>query len=246
MDTLSFSPIDSKMQQTKKQCVRLFGYGGYDKIEFSNLTKDTSGKFWMSLGKLDNQGHLSKNFLVTNNGVLPAFVHISCNNKTFSEIVVKPNFFVIIPNEQKHVTVENIITASSFKNFQKSLGTSTIIDLGNLNIVTGTETNRGRLRRLCRKISDAGSSIDSLSNVLKEHINGEVMPSDLNKFKESANGLKNILELFNYNEVVVTVEHDPDQTILMQCPDESAMYLTLCEETVVSGKKSPIFNLQYI
>lgn len=222
------------MQQTKKQSVKLFGYGGYDKIEFNNLTKDTTGKYWMSLGKLDNQGELCQTFSVVNTGVLPSFVYMAVNSRTYSQMTVEPNFFVLITNEQKEITVKNVFNTYSYKIFQKTLSNSSVFDLGNLNIVTGTEANRGRLRRLCRKL-DSGS-IDSLSNILKENINGEVMPSDMKKFKESPSSLKNILDLFNKYEVVLTVERDPDLTILLECPDESAMYHTLCEETVISGE----------
>lgn len=236
VDLLSFSALDNKMQQTKKQFIRLFGYGGYDKIEFGNLTKDITGKFWMFMGKFDNQGELTKKFMVENTGVLSSFVYINYNSKISCELTVQPNFFVLIPNEQKLITVKNIFTAQSFKMFQKSFNSSSVVDLGTLNITTGTEANRGRLQRLCRKLSEAGSPIDSLSNILKETIQGEVIPSDISKFKESTSALKNILEFFNKYEVVLTVERDPDQTILMQYPDESGLYHTLCETTSISGE----------
>lgn len=233
---LSFTPIDSKIQQTQKQSVKLFGYGGFDKIEFNDLTKDITGKFWMSFGKFDNQAELSQQFSVVNNGVLPAFVHITFNTKTYSQVSVEPNFFVLIPNEQKQITVRNIFTVESCKMFQKLFNTSTVYDLGSLSITTGTEVNRGRLRRLCRKLAETGSSIDGLSNALKASIKGEVMPADLSKFRESPNSLNSILDFFNRHEVVLTLERDPDQTVLMQFPDESGMYNTLCGDITVIGE----------
>lgn len=217
----------------------LFGYGGYDKVEFTNLTRDITGKFLMSLGKLDNKGELTRTFTVENRGVLPSFVYISYNSKIYSQVTIEPNFF-ILSNGIKQVTVKNVFTPQSSKIFQKSLNSTSVLDLGALNIITGTEANRGRLRRLCRKMTEAGSSVDALSNVLKQTINGELIPADIRKFKESVGSFSSILQLFNRYEVVLTVEVDPDQTILMQYPDESGMYHTLSETTCLSGK---IYNM---
>lgn len=228
------------MQQIKKQSVWLFGYGGSDKIEFINLTRDITGKYIMSLGKLDNKEELTRTFIVKNRGVLPSFVYISYNFKIYSQVTIEPSFFVLSPNETKQVTVRNIFTPQSSKMFQKSLSSLSVLDLGTLNIVTGTEANRGRLRRLCRKMTEAGSSMDALSNVLKQSVYDELIPSDIRKFKESVGSFNSILQLFNRYEVVVTVELDPDQTILMSYSDESGMYHTLSEATCMSGK---VYNM---
>ncbi|CAH1173968.1 unnamed protein product [Phaedon cochleariae] len=233
MDEILFTSLEPKLQQTKKQCVRLFGYGGYGKIEFANLTRDTTGRFWLSLGKLDSKRSA---FEVKSTGVLPTFAHISFNSKKLSNVTVVPNFFVLIPGEQKEVVVTYQPSAEDYKTLQNSLGETVVMDLGSLLITSGTEVDRGRLRRLCRKCIEAGSTLDSLSNVLRNKLQGEVMPPDLVKFQESTDRMKDILKLFTCHEVIVTIERDPDQTIMPQYSDESGLFQSLYQDTIVANE----------
>lgn len=234
VDELSFALVDSNLQQTKKQFVTLWGYGGFGKVDILNLTKDLTNKFWLSLGKLDNHSIVSQKFHVKNNGTLPCFAHIRFNPKellAFANVTVTPSFFTLLPNEKKEVIVTFVLTMEDRRVLQWSLFSNTMVtEIGSLLVISGTEVNRGRLRRLCRKSAETGLEIDSLSNILKEKIKREIMPADLSLFKETPGCLKDVLRLFTRNEVVVTIEQDPEITIMPQYPDESGMFHTLCQE----------------
>lgn len=43
-DELVFTPLDTDLKQTKKQCVRLWGYGGNVCTELHNVSRDNTGK----------------------------------------------------------------------------------------------------------------------------------------------------------------------------------------------------------
>ncbi|XP_018564946.1 uncharacterized protein LOC108906218 [Anoplophora glabripennis] len=237
VDQLSFTSVDPNLQQTKKQSVMLFGYGGFGKVNILNLTKDMTGKFWLSLGKLDNRNVISHNFVIKNSGTLPCFAYIVFNPKDlfgFANVTVTPSFSTLIPNEQKEITVTFVLTMEDHQVLQRSMFSNAMVaEIGNLLIISGTEVNRGRLRRQCRKSAEKGLEIDALSNILKEKIQGEVMPADINLFKEAPGNLKDILRLFTRNEVVMTIEQDPEVTIMPQYPDETGMFHTLCQDSTL-------------
>ncbi|KAG5875605.1 hypothetical protein JTB14_009756 [Gonioctena quinquepunctata] len=230
-DELNFTSLDPNLLQTKKQCVRLFGYGGHGKIDFMNLTRDTTGKFWLPLGKLENQGAIQQTFSVKSGGVLPTFVHISFTSKYFVKVNIVPDFFVLIPNEQKEVVVSYEPSIEDHKILQKSLVNTMIAELGSLLITSGIEVDRGRMRRLCRKCDENGLSMDPLAMTLVKKIEGEVMPSDLVKFKEIAESWREVFKQYSRNEVIITIERDPDQTIIPQFSDESGLYQSLWQDS---------------
>ncbi|KAJ8963193.1 hypothetical protein NQ318_018659 [Aromia moschata] len=229
MDELVFTSLDPNLQQTKKQCVRLFGYGGYGKLDFYNLTKDTTGKFWLSLGEVGRTKYHYENFLP----------------RTFSHLQTSPClpiFFVLIPNEEKEILITYIPTADDHKSSQQSFFSNALVaDIGTLLVVSGTEVNRGRLRRLCRKCVERGLTVEPVSNILKETIKNEIMPADLLVLKENPGAIKEILKFFTRNEIVLTLEQDPEQTIMPQFPDESAMFHSICQDnTIVSLERTQL------
>ncbi|KAJ8924134.1 hypothetical protein NQ315_006918 [Exocentrus adspersus] len=235
IDELRFTAVDPNLQQTKKQSVKLYGYGGFGKIEILQLTKDITGKFWLSLGRLDNQNVIKNQFVLRNSGNLPCFACITFNPKelfAFTSVSVTPSFFVLIPNEQKEVTITFVPTLEDHQVLQKaSSSNTTVVEVGSLLLISGTEVNRGRLKRQCRKCIEKGLEIDPVSKLLQEKIKGEAMPSDVNLFKEAPGSLKEILKLFKRNEVVVTVEQDPEVTLIPQYQDESGLFQSLCQDT---------------
>ncbi|KAJ8975376.1 hypothetical protein NQ317_010021 [Molorchus minor] len=230
-DEIVFTSLDPNLQQTKKQCIRLFGYGGYGKIDLYNLTKDTTGKYWQSLGKLDNWNNITKSFLLKNNGTLPSFAYITYNQKelfTFANITVTPQFLVLNANEQKDVRVTYIPTSEDHKAAHQSFFTNGMVaDIGTLIVVSGTEVNRGRFRRLHETCIDKSLTVDPLN---------EVMPPDLIKCKESVNSLKDIFKFFTRCEIILTLEQDPEQTLIPHYPDDSVMFQSLCQDTTASEK----------
>ncbi|XP_023023082.2 uncharacterized protein [Leptinotarsa decemlineata] len=232
-DELIFTSLDPNLVQTKKQCIRLFGYGGTGKVEFRNLTRDTTGKFWLPLGKLENQSVMTRSFNVRGSGVLSTFVHISFTSKDLAKVSIVPDFFLLIPNEHKEVVVSYEFSSEDNKSLHKALVNTNIVELGSLSVTSGTEVDRGRLRRLYRKCCESGLSIDPLATTLKKELFGEVMPSDLVRLKESSEYWREIFKQFSRNEIVITIERDPDQTIIPQFSDESGLYQSLWQDSTV-------------
>lgn len=52
VDELVFTPLDGNLKQTKKQCVRLWGYGGYTSNEYQNAIRDNTGKCFTAINVL--------------------------------------------------------------------------------------------------------------------------------------------------------------------------------------------------
>ncbi|CAG9766412.1 unnamed protein product [Ceutorhynchus assimilis] len=238
LDELCFAPLDSNLTQTRKQCVRLWGYGGYMNIEYLNTSRDSTGKYWLSLGKMDNRVLVEQSFIVKNTGNLTSFTYIKVipkNLVTFSNVKIEPNIFVLLPNQEKTVTVTYIPNAKDCQ-FLKQNRNVFVMDIGKLEIVSGPEVNRARLRRLCRKSIEKGLKVDTLTKTLSEKIPAESITNDILKFKESPNAIPDLLETFTNGEIVLTIEQDPNQTLVAEYPEDSIIYQTLCEsqdETVL-------------
>ncbi|XP_057657757.1 uncharacterized protein LOC130894792 [Diorhabda carinulata] len=244
VDDLIFTSLDPNMTQTRKQSVRLFGYGGFFKVDFYNLTRDTAGKFWMSLGKLDDRTLITSTFKVKNKGDLPVFIYISIQSLDTCKLCVNPNLFVLLPQMQKEIAISY---RPSSEDYNFKLDNSPVVsDLGNLIVTFGAEVDRGRLRRICEKSIESGLKIDSIANVLKEKIEGEVMPIDLIMFKESPANMKEILKLLNYHQIVLTLERDPEQTIIQQYSDDSGLYQSLYQDTTIVAAKSNVSSSCYV
>lgn len=246
VDELSFTSLDPNMTQTKKQSVRLFGYGGSVKVDFYNLTRDTAGKFWMSLGKLDDRTLITSTFKVKNKGDLPVFIYISIQSLDACKLCVNPNLFVLLPQMQKEIAVSYRPSSEDYNFMHRSDNGPVVSDLGNLIVTIGAEVDRGRLRRICEKSVESSFKIDSVANVLKEKIEGEVMPIDLIKFKESPTNVKEILKLLNHHQIVLTLERDPEQTIIQQYSDDSGLYQSLYQDTTIVAAKSNVSSSCYV
>lgn len=238
IDELYFTSLDSNINQIKKQCVRLFGYGGSLKVDFRNLTRDTTGKFWLSLGKLDDRSIITSQFYVKNKGDVPVFIHISINSLETSKLDVNPHFFTLLPQEEKEIVVSYKPSNNDYNFLHKSLHSTMVVDLGGLNIIFGAEVERGRIRKICEKCNETGLKISQIANTLKEKIERECMPVDLVKFKEPPGHLQEIINLLTHYQIVLTLERDPEQTIIQQYPDESALYQSLYQDTTVVCNQS--------
>ncbi|XP_076260231.1 uncharacterized protein LOC143196442 [Rhynchophorus ferrugineus] len=236
VDELSFTPLDSNLTQTKKQCVKLWGYGGYSNVEFQNAVRDNTGKYWLSLGRLDNKIVMERDFTIKNTGNLPSFTYIKIIPKSFISLTnlrLEPNLFVLLPNEEKNIKVSYTPSAKDGRMLKQSLNALPVMDVGRLEIVSGPEASRARLRRLIRKAEEKNLEIDPLAKVLKGRITGEVFPADINKFKESPASMVELLDTFTRDEIAITIEQDPNQTLVAEYPEDSALFQTLCQETTL-------------
>ncbi|KAL1502212.1 hypothetical protein ABEB36_007388 [Hypothenemus hampei] len=237
IDELCFTPLDTHLKQTKKQCVYLWGYGGFISIEYQNVSRDNTGKYWLSLGRLDNRVQMEQLFVIKNIGNLPSFTYIKILPKhmvAFTTLKVEPDLFVLLPNEEKKIKVSYVPTSKDYSILRQNLHVNSVLDIGKLKLVSGAEVNRARLRRLYRKRVAKSLDVDSLTKILADKIKGEVFTNDTTKFKESPNSLNEILETFCTEEMEITVEHDANQTLVTECPEDSIVYQSLCQQTLTA------------
>ncbi|XP_072391780.1 uncharacterized protein spd-2 [Diabrotica undecimpunctata] len=246
VDELLFTSLDPHLTQSKKQCIRLFGYGGSFKTDFSNVTRDTTGKFWLSLGKLDDRAVISSTFKVKNKGDTPTFIYISIQSLDSCKLSVAPNFFVLMPQTNKEIVVRYRPSNEDYNFLHKSVHNQLVVDLGVLNVTVGTEVDRGRIRKVYEKCVETGFQIDPLTNIIKEKVDREVMPADLIKFGESPIYLKELLKLLNRYQIVLTLERDPEQTIFQHFSDDSGLYQSLYQDNTVVCNKTGGLNFCHV
>lgn len=228
-DSLYFFSLDPHHQQSTKQFIKLYGYGGFGKIAITNIIKDTIGKHLLSLGDIDSTKEMSNTFMVKNMGTLPIFflLHFTsqalCN---FSSVTVYPSYFILQPEQDQKIVVTYSPQKEDFAFLQSKTGLS-VMDVGKIAITYGTEANRGRLRNACQKAKANGLEItEQISQVIVK-IPGELIPNDVKYLKEDHTGMNDIFRFFNHEEVVVTLERDLDRTVV-PLQDETAIFHSLC------------------
>lgn len=184
---------------------------------------------------MDNKVLMEQRFTIKNTGNLPSFAYLKVATKQlqqlsiFTNLRVEPGIFILLPNEEKIVTVTYIPTAKDCR-YIKQNSNLQVMDIGKLEIITGAEVNRARLKRLYWKCIEKDLTVDDLTRVLAGRVLGEVLPSDLGKFKETPSAIASLLESFKKEEMIVTIEQDPNQTLVPECPEDSVVYESLCSE----------------
>ncbi|KAK5647350.1 hypothetical protein RI129_002242 [Pyrocoelia pectoralis] len=242
---LRFSPTSTKlqMQYQKKQVLHLYGYGGYASVEIQDVSKDTNMKMWLSLGKLDNISQLHKKFNIRNVGNVSAFAFLKFTSKALyqsSKLAIYPTEIVVHPKESAVVNLTYSPTKEDVKHLF-ALTNHQVKEIGSIQVVTGAEVLRGRIRRLCKKLKmETGKVENPLIEQLSKKFPNEKMPNDLNYFKETVGCVKELMQTFDLNEITVTLERDTDRTLVGQIGgmDESSMFHSLCERmnTEIDGK----------
>ncbi|XP_019881389.1 uncharacterized protein LOC109609198 [Aethina tumida] len=230
-EELRFTSLDFPEQQSKKQSIKLFGYGGYINVDVVNIPKDLSSKYLINLGTI-NKNIIVQTFLVKNTGNLAAFCHMQYRSKhmtLFSNVMISPNFFSLMPNESKEITVSYEPSMNDHKSLQTLKGV--VHELGSIKLLFGAEVNRARLRRLCNKATELQIKVDPQYKILIEKLQDEVIPNDVSKLRDALNSIDDIGQTFKSHEIVVILEQDPDQTIMPQMHDESDLFTTLCADS---------------
>ncbi|RZB39286.1 hypothetical protein BDFB_002054 [Asbolus verrucosus] len=233
VDHLDFIPIDPSQKQTVKQFVKLFGYGGHGSVTINDIIKDTSGKFLLTLGNIDHKETMKRTFTIRNNGTLPSFAYIGFISNglyLFSNVKISPQALVLLPEIEREVVVTYDPKKEDI-NFIQSKLNCCVVDMGKLTVLHGTEADRGRLRKLCKKAKEMGVEINPAIENLVGKFPGEVMPNDLKQMKEPIASMDEILRLVNTQEVIVTLEQDLDRSLTEQLQNETAMFHSLCENT---------------
>lgn len=231
--SLSFTPMDSDLQQPKKQKISTYGYGGHAQIDFhNNIVKDPTGKFLLPLGDLTNKTTITKTFICRNSGVLPGFVLASFEPKSvcsFVSVLITPNKFVVKPHQEIIVNVTYSATKEDYKYFQNTASTD-ILEMGMIKLYTGAEALRGRLKCMANTVIGRNLQVKPIIQDLAQRFQDEDIPGDVMKFaKENVDGIKHLLQEVVVREIVVTVEHDLDATIVPI--DDTSMFQTLCQDT---------------
>lgn len=236
-DHLQFESIDPKHHRIqKKQFIKLCGYGGFGQITLSNVTKDTTGKLFLSLGNIHQESSMTRIVNLHNYGTLPGFVYIKVNSSNLSlhsAINVTPKVLVLLPNEDREIIITYTPTRNEI-NFIKHKITTSVFDLGKLEMTYGTEADRGRLRKVCAKATEKGIEINPTISKLVERFSEEIMPPDLKLLRESSASMEDLLQLFHTKEIALTLERDADNTIVPQLQDDTVFFNSLCETTVIN------------
>lgn len=229
---LDFTPIDTDLQQTKRQMIYMYGYGGHAWIDFyNNIARDATGKFLLPLGDLNNRTSITKTITCRNVGNLSGFVLATFEPKSVCSSVsvnIVPNKFAIKPQQEIVMNVTYTATKDDFTYFQNS-AVGNIFELGVIKLYTEAEALRGRLKRLANKAEDNKLQVKSIVKELTRNFEYEHFPDDLFKLKENLHGMNQLLRQVFLREVVVIIEHDRDATIV--AIDETSFFQTLCENS---------------
>lgn len=232
--TLNFTPIDSDLHQSKKQMILMYGYGGHACIDVS-LAKDPTGKFLLSLGDLTKETTITKTIICRNTGVLSGFILACFEPKSvcsFVTVSLVPNKFVIKSQQELCLNVTYTATKDDLKYFQNTASTD-ILEIGVIKLYTGAEALRGRLKCIVKKAVGSKLHVKAIAKELATTFENEDIPEDVTKLAtESVQGMRLFLQEIVPKEIVVTIEHDPEATIVPV--DDTSVFHTLCHDSSVS------------
>lgn len=230
---LRFMPID--LQQSKEQMIPMYGYGGHALVDFcTSIMKDPSGKFLLSLGDLTNKTTITKTVLCRNTGLLPGFVCAFFEPKSmcsFDSVSITPNKFIVKPKQELLMHVTYTATKEDIKYFYKATVTD-VLEIGIIKLYTGAEALRGRLRRLMDQVSRQKLGVKSIVQELVTGFANEDIPGDVMELKDGVNGMKELMQQICMKEVIVTIEHDPEATIVPI--DDTSIFQSLFQDLTVS------------
>lgn len=244
---LNFTPADPELQQTKKQFIKLFGYGGHASIDVSDVLKDTTGKLWISLGDMEQNAILKKQFTIKNSGTIAGFVNIFFTPKALfshSSVTILPEKFIVKPSETVQVELSYTANKQDVMYFRKTAVTD-IVELGTLKLCSGEEALRGRLNRLTKKAEQNNLEVKPLAQDLCKIFKNEMIPEDVRNMKESLSSARELFQELQFKEIMLTSEHDSDKTLVSE---ESSIFQTLCHDasniTVIDMLKESCFKVE--
>lgn len=222
--------------------IPLYGYGGYAKVCISQALKIMGDQMWLSLGKLNANGTLNTRIKLENTGDLPAYAKISLAPKAVYPSVennwlVQPTELILGPKVVQWVTLE-------FRPRKQDivLIRGDIADMGTLIITHGDEPTRWRIRRLYKKMREAGGQSkkneqqDIFRNVVYpicKIFPGEMpMSNNLNIIRDSVQDLEILCRQVNRHVITLTMELSGDDSISIFRDDdddanESQMFQSL-------------------
>ncbi|XP_026299721.1 uncharacterized protein LOC100576185 isoform X2 [Apis mellifera] len=218
----------------------LYGYGGYSKVEISEVFKDTNGKMWLSLGMLNSESSLSAKIKLQNTGDLCSYVKIKLTPKAvyptmISSWQVNPTELLLNPKEIQWVTLEFHPRKEDLALLQKS----DVSHVGTLLITHGDEPTRLRIRRLYKKMKETGelngNENETFRNIVHpicKVFSGEQLVSDVIPIRDSVQNFGDLCREIRQHEIMLTMEVCADETltVLHDNPDESQMFYSLYSE----------------
>lgn len=229
---LDFAPLDADLIQSKKQMIYMYGYGGHASVElYNNIARDPTGKFLLPLGDLSNKISLTKTITCRNNGTLTGFVLATFEPKSVCSsvsVLILPNKFVIKPQQEIGLSVTYTATKEDITYFQNS-AIGNVFELGVIKLYTEAEATRGRLRCLVNKAEKHKLDVKPIVRELTQSFRYENVPGDILKCRESVCGINQLLRQVYLREIVVTIEHDYDATLVSM--DDTSVFQTLCGDS---------------
>lgn len=206
----------------------MYGYGGHVSVEIRNIFEDPSRKLWLTMGLTENDYEISQTILLRNTGNLDAFSTLKFQPKVIHKnlnVTVQPEQIIIKPNQETTVTVTYILTKSDWKEIEKN---GKILELGNIQVVSGAEVTRGRIRNICNKLRNKKCIIDSTMDELSQVYLGELIPSDIKKFNENESAISDLLQQIVWRDIFLVLKHDFDATIIPNL-DDTTIFYSLCQ-----------------
>ncbi|XP_031368176.1 uncharacterized protein LOC102681909 isoform X3 [Apis dorsata] len=218
----------------------LYGYGGYSKVEISEVFKDTNGKMWLSFGMLNSENSLNAKIKLQNTGDLCSYVKIKLTPKAvyptmISSWQVNPTELLLNPKEVQWVTLEFHPRKEDLALLQKS----DVSHVGTLLITHGDEPTRLRIRRLYKKMKETGelngNENETFRNIVHpicKVFSGEQLVSDVIPIRDSVQNFGDLCREIRQHEIMLTMEVCADETltVLHDNPDESQMFYSLYSE----------------
>ncbi|XP_020290598.1 uncharacterized protein LOC109858098 isoform X2 [Pseudomyrmex gracilis] len=237
---------DSNNQQHK--IIKLFGYGGYSKINISGTFKDSSAKMWLSLGTLYSETTILKaTFVLQNNGDLYSFATIKIAPKVISPTMdnnwnIKPKELILHPKETRRVSIEFYPKKEDHTILQRS----EVSHVATVHITYGDEPTRLRIRRLVNKSKEAGDWMGNEKETFKNIVlpickvfPGEEIVQGLLSIRDSVQNLSDLCTGVHQHEVMLTVEKCIDETLPVHYDtDESQMFYSLISDTTDTDEEA--------
>lgn len=235
VEQLNLQPFESSnIQISRNQRLMLYGYGGHANLEIQNVAKDIGKKLWLSLGHVEDKTFIKKDFVIYNSGTLPGFVSLNIVPKHLNSFIclqVTPSECTVQPGKHVSVTVTYKPTKEDMKHINRT--GAEVLEIGTIKLISGSEVLRGRIRRLGKKVVKNNGIVEPLITRLSSVFPDESMPRDLNKFNESVGAMKELLLQLVSKEILLTVEHDPEKTLIGSI-NETTMFQTLCCDSILN------------
>lgn len=239
--------IDETLRSPSR-LISLYGYGGYARVSISQALKIMGDQMWLSLGKLNDYGVLSTRIQLENTGDLSAYAKINLSPKAVypgmeTSWNIEPTEVILGPKESRWIKID-----FRPKKDDLMLLKGDVSDMGILTITHGDEPTRWRIRRLYKKLNDAGQMNNNNNNNKKDDdvfrnvvrpickaLPGEMSSiHNLTLIRDNVSELGILCRGVNRHVITLMMELNTDDITLSMLNDdanESQTFQSLCSDT---------------